>query len=88
MHGFPTKDEHGYLSVEEGALKQAFVKEVVKQLPEPQPHYNSVLTMVRILVQKGFYLVCHLGKYTVISQSFLKKITRFAGTGISDFLEI
>ena len=31
-----------------------FVKEIVEQLPEPKPHYNSVSTMVRILETKGF----------------------------------
>jgi len=35
-------------------LKKAFVKEVVAELPEPKPHYNSVATMVRILEEKGF----------------------------------
>ncbi len=31
-----------------------FVKEIVADLPEPKPHYNSVSTMVRILETKGF----------------------------------
>ena len=35
-------------------LNKAFVKEVVAELPEPKPHYNSVATMVRILEEKGF----------------------------------
>lgn len=35
-------------------LEKAFVKEVVEQLPDPRPHYNSVSTMVRILAEKGF----------------------------------
>ncbi len=32
----------------------SFVKEIIEDLPEPKPHYNSVSTMVRILATKGF----------------------------------
>ena len=32
----------------------SFVKEIVEELPEPKPHYNSVSTMVRTLQDKGF----------------------------------
>ena len=35
-------------------LSVAFVKEIIAELPDPKPHYNSVATMVRILEDKGF----------------------------------
>lgn len=35
-------------------LKKAFVKEVIEQLPEPKPAYNTVSTIIRILETKGF----------------------------------
>lgn len=35
-------------------LGKAFIKEIITELPEPKPHYNSVATMVRILEEKGF----------------------------------
>ena len=35
-------------------LEKAFIKEVIPQLPDPKPHYNSVATMVKILEEKGF----------------------------------
>jgi BlaI family transcriptional regulator, penicillinase repressor len=35
-------------------LKKAFIKEVIPELPDPKPHYNSVATMVKILEEKGF----------------------------------
>ncbi len=35
-------------------LGKAFIKEIIAELPEPKPHYNSVATMVRILEEKGF----------------------------------
>ena len=35
-------------------LEKAFIKEIIPELPDPKPHYNSVATMVRILEEKGF----------------------------------
>ena len=35
-------------------LGKAFVKEIIDELPEPKPHYNTVSTIVRILEDKGF----------------------------------
>ena len=35
-------------------LGKAFIKEVIPNLPDPKPHYNSVATMVKILEEKGF----------------------------------
>lgn len=35
-------------------LERAYIKEVIPEMPEPKPHYNSVATMVKILEEKGF----------------------------------
>lgn len=35
-------------------LEHAFVKEIVAEMPEPKPAYNTVSTIVRILERKGF----------------------------------
>lgn len=35
-------------------LEKAFVKEIIAELPDPKPHYNTVSTIVRILEEKGF----------------------------------
>lgn len=35
-------------------LRAAFVKEVIEQLEEPKPAYNTVSTIIRILESKGF----------------------------------
>ena len=35
-------------------LGKAFIKEVIPEMPEPKPHYNSLATMVKILEEKGF----------------------------------
>ncbi len=34
-------------------LKEAFIRDIVEEFPEPQPHYNTVATLVKILVKKG-----------------------------------
>jgi BlaI family penicillinase repressor len=35
-------------------LDRAYIREIIAELPDPKPHYNSVATMVRILEDKGF----------------------------------
>ena len=65
-------------------LGKAFVKEVVEELPDPKPHYNSVSTMVRILEEKGFLSHESFGKshqyFPIISKEDYQK------TVISDVL--
>ncbi len=34
-------------------LKQAFVKEIIKEMPEPRPPYNTVSSIVRKLENEG-----------------------------------
>lgn len=34
--------------------KAVFIREIIEELPEPKPHYNTVATLVKILVNKGF----------------------------------
>lgn len=35
-------------------LEKAFVKDIIEQMPEPKPAYNTVSTIIRILEKKGF----------------------------------
>ncbi len=35
-------------------LEKAFIKDIIQELPDPKPHYNSVATMLKILEEKGF----------------------------------
>jgi predicted transcriptional regulator len=32
----------------------AFVKDMIEVMPEPKPHYNTVSTLLKILMEKGF----------------------------------
>jgi BlaI family transcriptional regulator, penicillinase repressor len=43
-------------------LEKAFVKELIEQMPEPKPAYNTVSTIVRILEEKSFVAHEALGK--------------------------
>jgi BlaI family penicillinase repressor len=53
-------------------LGKAFIKEVIPQLPDPKPHYNSVATIVKILEEKGF-----LGHETVgNTHCYFPKVTK------------
>lgn len=43
-------------------LDKGFVKDILEELPEPKPAYNTVSTIVRILEKKGFVGYTAFGK--------------------------
>jgi BlaI family transcriptional regulator, penicillinase repressor len=43
-------------------LEKAFIKDIVDELPEPKPHYNTVSTIIKILSDKGFVAYESFGK--------------------------
>lgn len=43
-------------------LKKGFVKDILAEIPEPKPAYNTVSTIVRILEKKGFVGYTAYGK--------------------------
>ena len=59
-------------------LKSAFVKDIIEQMPDPKPAYNTISTIVRILETKGFVDHKAYGKtheyFPVISK---EKYTKF-----------
>ena len=55
-------------------LKKAFVKEIIAEMPEPKPAYNTVSTIVRILQQKEMVGHESMGK----SHKYYPLITREA----------
>jgi BlaI family transcriptional regulator, penicillinase repressor len=60
-------------------LRKAFVKDILEQLPEPKPAYNTVSTIVRILEKKGFVGYKAFGKtheyFPLIAQDKYKRFT-------------
>jgi BlaI family transcriptional regulator, penicillinase repressor len=53
-------------------LEKGFVKDIIEELPEPKPAYNTVSTIIRILETKGFVDHKAFGKtheyYPIISK--------------------
>jgi len=43
-------------------INKGFAKDILEQLKEPKPAYNTVLTVVRVLVKKGFVKFTTYGK--------------------------
>ncbi len=60
-------------------LGQGFVREILNELPEPKPAYNTVATVVKILEQKGFLAHEAFGKsyryYPLVSKEAYKEAT-------------
>ncbi len=54
-------------------VEKGFAKDILAALDDPKPAYNTVLTVIRVLVQKGFVAFKTYGKsneyYPVISKA-------------------
>lgn len=44
------------------SIDKGFIKDVVDAMPDPKPHYNTVSTLLKILVDKGFVTFETFGK--------------------------
>lgn len=58
-------------------LERAFVKELIDELPDPKPAYNTASTIIRILEAKGFIAYEAFGRthryYPLISREDYKR---------------
>lgn len=43
-------------------IEKGFTKDIIDELPEPKPHYNTVSTILKILLDKEFVVAEPLGK--------------------------
>ena len=43
-------------------VEKGFAKDILEVIPDPKPAYNTVLTVIRVLVQKGFVAFQTFGK--------------------------
>lgn len=41
-------------------LEKAFIRDIIAAFPEPKPHYNTIATIVKILVKKKGFLKSEL----------------------------
>lgn len=77
-------------------LGKGFVKDIIDELPEPKPAYNTVSTIVRILEKKGFVSHHAYGKtheyYPLASKDEYKKsylksfIKRYFGNSFQEMV--
>jgi predicted transcriptional regulator len=54
-------------------LNHATVNDILEQIPEPKPAYNTVSTIIKILEKKGFVSHKTIGKTYLFSPLFSKK---------------
>ncbi|MEO1012708.1 MAG: BlaI/MecI/CopY family transcriptional regulator, partial [Bacteroidota bacterium] len=54
-------------------LEKVFIRDIIEGFPEPKPHYNTVATIVKILVKKGFLKSEKLGNTHQYSPLVLKE---------------
>lgn len=68
-------------------LEKAFVKEVLSEINDNKPHYNTLSTIIRNLEEKGYVAYNAFGKthqyYPIISKEAYKK--RFMTTAIENY---
>ncbi|TXE09445.1 BlaI/MecI/CopY family transcriptional regulator [Gelidibacter salicanalis] len=68
-------------------LEKAFVKDVLAEITDDQPHYNTLSTIIRNLEEKGYVSYHAYGKthqyYPTISKEAYKK--RFMSTAIEHY---
>jgi predicted transcriptional regulator len=77
-------------------LERGFVKDIIAELPEPRPAYNTVSTIVRILEKKGFVGHKAYGKtheyFALVSRDEYKKsylksfIKRYFGNSFQEMV--
>jgi BlaI family transcriptional regulator, penicillinase repressor len=70
-------------------VKKAFVKELLAEMDEPKPAYNTVSTIIRILEKKGFVGFTAFGKthqyYPLVSKEDYK--TQISKSLVSKYFE-
>lgn len=53
-------------------IGEGFTKDIIDQLPEPKPHYNTVSTILKILTEKEFVTIENISKSHLYKPAVLK----------------
>jgi BlaI family transcriptional regulator, penicillinase repressor len=53
-------------------LENATVAEVIEAMPEPKPHYNTVSTLVKIMIEKKFVSFKAIGRSHIYAPAISK----------------
>ena len=77
-------------------IEKGFVKDIMEQMPDPKPHYNTLSTIARLLEEKGFVSYKSYGKshqyFPIISLEdyrgvFVKdSIRKYFGNSVSNLV--
>ncbi|HEY4061301.1 MAG TPA: BlaI/MecI/CopY family transcriptional regulator [Puia sp.] len=43
-------------------IEKGFLKDILEELPDPKPHSNTVATILKILIEKGFVGIRAMGR--------------------------
>ena len=54
-------------------LQKAFLRTIVEAMPQPRPHQNTVATILKILVEKGFVNISVLGRQHLYTPAVTKE---------------
>jgi predicted transcriptional regulator len=57
-------------------IEKGFTKDIITELPDPKPHYNTVSTILKILLEKGFVNVESIGKSHLYRPAIHKNLYR------------
>jgi BlaI family transcriptional regulator, penicillinase repressor len=70
-------------------LERAFLKDIIEILPEPKPHSNTVATILKILVDKGFVGILVIGRmhqyFPLITKA--EYSSNYIGTLVENYFE-
>ena len=66
-----------------------FLKDIVEAMPSPQPHSNTVATLLKILMEKGFVTTATIGRNNLYKPSVTKAAysKQSLGTLVSSFFD-
>lgn len=62
-------------------IDQGFLKDIMREYPDPKPHHNTVATVLKILVEKGFLKIKPFGRLhrydvKVTKEQYYKQLLR------------
>lgn len=55
-------------------IGQGFTKDIIEQLPDPKPHYNTVSTILKILADKEFVVTETIAKSHLFKPAVKKEV--------------
>lgn len=67
------------------AVQQGFLKDIVEALPAPAPHPNTVATLIKILIEKGYVTFEPQGRNNLYKVKIAR--TQYAKTSFSKIMK-